>query len=44
MKIINTWPQYWKNVYIDKFGEIVNKYNNIYHRTIIMKPVDACLY
>ena len=23
-----------KNVYIDKLDEIVNKYNNIYHRTI----------
>ena len=22
-----------KNVYIDKLDEIVNKYNNIYHRT-----------
>ena len=23
-----------KNVYIDKLDDIVNKYNNIYHRTI----------
>ena len=30
-----------KNVYIDKLDEIVNKYNNTYHRTIKMKPVDV---
>ena len=30
-----------KNVYIDKLDEIVNKYNNIYHRTIEMKAVDV---
>ena len=29
-----------KNVYIDKLDDIVNKYNNTYHRTIKMKPVD----
>ena len=29
-----------KNVYIDKLDDIVNEYNNIYHRTIKMKPVD----
>ena len=29
-----------KNVYIDKLDNIVNKYNNIYQRTINMKPVD----
>ena len=29
-----------KNVYIDKLDDIVNKYNNKYHRTIKMKPVD----
>ena len=28
-----------KNVYIDKLGDIVNKYNNTYHRTIKMKPI-----
>ena len=28
-----------KNVYIDKLNDIVNEYNNIYHRTIEMKPV-----
>ena len=30
-----------KNVYIDKLDDIVNKYNNIYHTTIKMKPVDV---
>ena len=29
-----------KNVYIDKLDEIVGEYNNTYHRTIKMKPVD----
>ena len=29
-----------KNVYINKLDDIVNKYNNTYHRTIKMKPVD----
>ena len=30
-----------KNVCIDKLDDIVNKYNNIYHRTIKIKPVDV---
>ena len=30
-----------KNVYIDKLDDIVNKYNNAYHSTIKMKPLDA---
>ena len=30
-----------RNVYINKLDDIVNKYNNIYHRTIKMKPVDV---
>ena len=30
-----------KNVYIDKLDGIVNKYNNTYHSTIKMKPVDV---
>ena len=30
-----------KNVHIDKLDEIVNKYNNTYHRTIKMKPADV---
>ena len=30
-----------KNEYIDKLDNIVDKYNNIYHRTIKMKPGDV---
>ena len=30
-----------KNVYIVKLYDIVNKYNNTYHSTIKMKPVDV---
>ena len=30
-----------KNVYIDKLDDTVNEYNNTYHRTIKMKPVDV---
>ena len=29
-----------KNVYIDKLDDIANEYNNTYHRTIKMKPID----
>ena len=28
-----------KNVYIDKLDDIVNKCNNVYHSTKLMKPV-----
>ena len=30
-----------KNVYIDKLDDIVGEYDNTYHRTIKMKPVDV---
>ena len=30
-----------RNEYIDKLDDIVNEYNDTYHRTIKMKPVDA---
>ena len=30
-----------KNVYIDKSDDIVNEYNNAYHTTIKMKPMDV---
>ena len=30
-----------KNVSIDKLDNIVNKYNNAYHSTSKMKPVDV---
>ena len=29
-----------KNVYIAKLDDIVNEYNNTYHRTIKMKPIE----
>ena len=30
-----------KNIYIDKLDDIVNEYNNTYHRKIKMKPIDV---
>ena len=30
-----------KNVYIDKLDDAVNEYNNTYHKTIKMKPIDV---
>ena len=30
-----------KNVYIDRLDDIVKKYNNTYHKSIKMKPVDV---
>ena len=30
-----------KNAYIDKLDDIVNEYNNTYHRTIKIKPIDV---
>ena len=30
-----------KNMYIDKLDDIVNEYNNTYHRTIKMKPIEV---
>ena len=30
-----------KSGYIDKLDDIANEYNNSYHRTIRMKPVDV---
>ena len=30
-----------KNAYIDKLDDIVNEYNNTYHRTIKMKPINV---
>ena len=41
LKSIGTWLQYQKNIYIDKLDDIVNEYNNTYHRSIKMKPVDV---
>ena len=30
-----------KNVYFDVLNDIINKYNNTFHRTIKMKPIDV---
>ena len=30
-----------KNVYIDQLDDTVNKYNNTYHSTVKMKPIDV---
>ena len=30
-----------KNVYVDKSDDIINKYNDTYHRTIKLKPIDV---
>ena len=30
-----------KNVYIDKLDDRINEYNNTYHKTIKMKPIDV---
>ena len=32
-----------KNVYFDVLNDIVDEYNNTYHRTIKMKPIDMLL-
>ena len=39
-KIFKYMTSISKNVYIDKLNTIVNKYNNTYHTTIKMKPID----
>ena len=31
----------FKNMYIDKLDDIINKYNNTYHNAIKIKPVDV---
>ena len=41
IEFINAWLQYQKNVYIGKLVDVVNKYNNTYHSTTKMKPVDV---
>ena len=40
-KIYKFMTSVLKNVYIDKLDDMVNEYNNTYHRTIKMKPVDV---
>ena len=40
-KIYKYMTSILKNVYIDKLHDIVDEYNNTYHKTIKMKPVDV---
>ena len=40
-KIYKCMTSISKNVYIDKLENIVNGYNNTYHRTIKVKPIDV---
>ena len=40
IKIYKYMVSILKNVYMDKLDDIVNEYNNTYHRIIKMKPVD----
>ena len=39
-KIYKYMPLISKNVFINKLDDMLNKYNNTYHRTIKMKPFD----
>ena len=40
-KIYKCMTSISKNVYIDKLDDIVSEYDNTYHRTIKMKPIDV---
>ena len=40
-KIYKYMTSLLKNAYIDKLDDIMSEYNNTYHRTIKMKPVDV---
>ena len=40
-KIYNYMNSISKNVYTDKLDDMVDKYNNTYHNTIKMKPVEV---
>ena len=41
IKIYKYMTSILKNVYIDKLDDIVDEYNDTYHRTIKIKPVDV---
>ena len=43
-KIFKYMTSISKNVYIDKLDDILNEYNNTYHTTIKMKPIDDNTY
>ena len=40
-KIYKDMTSISKNMYIDELDNIINEYNNTYHRTIKMKPIDV---
>ena len=40
-KIYKCMTSLSKNAYINKLDDIVNEYNNAYHRIIKMKPIDV---
>ena len=40
-KIYKYMTSLLKNAYVDKLDDIMSEYNNTYHRTIKMKPVDV---
>ena len=40
-KIFKLMAAVSKNIYFDVLDDIVNKYNNTFHRTIKMKPTDV---
>ena len=40
-KIYNYMTSISKNVYVDKLDDVVDEYNNTYHRTIKTKPIDV---
>ena len=43
-KIFEQMKAVSKNVYYDILDDIVNNYNNTYHLTIKMKPIDVNLF
>ena len=43
-KISNYMTLMPENVYFNKLDDMVNKYNNTYHRTIKMKPIDVKIH
>ena len=41
MKFTSMWQLFQKNVYFNVLDDIVDDYNNAYHKTIKMKPIDV---
>ena len=38
---MQTYDSYFKKIYFDALNDIVDKYNNTYHKAIKMKPIDV---